>query len=125
MKAYHGTSATNAKNILEYGFSLDYYRAISLGKGIYLSKDAKKCAEYGECILEVEIDERSILKDDFSSISKYIQQKQHDGSFEFHTKKFRDYTLSKGFKGLELNTFNEIVIYDLNCILSVSPYAVT
>lgn len=122
MRAFHGTSAINAMSIINEGFSLDFLVAGSLGKGIYLSRDVNKCVDYGRHIIEVEIDEESILRDDFSSISSYSKT-ETDNNSEFMSA-FRKYTLSKGYKGLELNTFNEIAIYDLSCILSVKPYTV-
>ncbi|MCM3257029.1 hypothetical protein M3664_04440 [Paenibacillus lautus] len=122
MIVFHGTSAYNAASIIVDGFSMDAFYSGSLGKGIYFSRDIDKCVEYGRHILKVEIDEGSILKDDFDSISSFAQS-HSEINFNFMSQ-FEKYTLSKGYKGLELSTFNEIVVYDLSCIVSISQYAV-
>ncbi|PJN48801.1 hypothetical protein PAEAM_56630 [Paenibacillus sp. GM1FR] len=122
MRAFHGTTSVNAISIIREGFSLDFFLRGGLGKGIYLSKDVDKCAEYGRHILKVELNEECILKDEFASISSYKPKESYSG-FNFDNK-FEGYTLSRGFKGLELTTFNEIVIYDLSCITSIETYAI-
>ncbi|WP_339820683.1 hypothetical protein MKZ15_06205 [Paenibacillus sp. FSL R7-0216] len=123
MRLFHGTSSDNAASIIKQGFSLDYLTKGSLGKAIYLSRDFDKCAEYGRHILAVEVDEKCILKDDFLSVSTFTPSTESSHDYTFRSK-FKEYTLSKGFKGLELNEFNEIAIYDLSCILSVKIYAI-
>lgn len=124
LTAYHGTLSENLDTIIRDGFSLDFSYKDTKGKGVYLTKNLEKTREYGDVILEVELEKDAILVAELTEVSAYYKQyyKQHEtNTFVFKTI-FEDYTRTKGYKGIELIGFDEIVIYDLSCIQNINLF---
>ncbi|MGM1044826.1 MAG: hypothetical protein ACQEXX_01630 [Bacillota bacterium] len=117
---YHGTSSEDSEKIIRDGFSLDFSYKDTKGKGVYLTSKLEKTREYGDVVLEVEIEKDSILVTELSEISAFSKGYRTEG-FMFKII-FEEYTRSKGYKGIELLGFDEIVIYDLSCIQSIKLF---
>jgi len=60
MKLYHGTDNKNVEKILQNGFQTKRSGAWALGRGIYFTPDINEAANYGDSILEVEVEDEII-----------------------------------------------------------------
>lgn len=116
MILYHGTNNNNSIKILSHGFDLNkcgFGFGTTFGNGLYLSSDINIAKCYGEIILKILInnDIKLYKIKAYSPTSKYGRRR---------IKKYvKDKIINGEYDGFFANNKEEIVIFNLNLILSI------
>jgi hypothetical protein len=112
---YHGTGPQNIKYIFEDGIKLGTSDDNTFGPGLYVCEKLEDAQEFGMVVLAIEVDDSEIQE--LSIEESEIAYEDLEWGENFATS-----VLESGHKIAKIvrdDGFEELVIYDLSCVIDV------